>query len=381
MPVIPRLTASLAAAVLLSPPGYPTYTRSLQLETTADTSANVSIGDVDGDGKLDLLLIKGRHWPGMSRVLLGDGQGHFAAGYDLTGARYRSYSGNLVDLDGDGALDVILSNDTPDPKVILLNDGKGHFRLAEPFGQPAWGTRNVAVADLDGDRQPDIVVANRANRATQYICLNRGKGRFDASCTGFADYSATTITPVDINGDGSIDLVVPHRDGGQSYVYLNEGSANFSTARRVPFGPPNASVRMAAVSDLDGDGVLDIAVIDDQRRAVEVYYGTRAGGFGPGIPVTTGKATPYALAIADLNRDGHPDLLAGFVEAPSAAFFGEGVKGRFTRVTFGDSRGAVYGFAVADLDGDGNLDIAAARSEAPSMVYFAEKDPAQAPPP
>ena len=101
--------------------------------------------------------------------------------------------------------------------------------------------------------------------------------------------------------------------------------------------------------------------------------------FLPAIVLSFGTTalfcTPtYALTIADLNRDGHRDLLVGFVEAPSAAFFGDGKKG-FTRVTFGDSRGAVYGFAVADLDGDGNLDIAAARSEAPNMVYFAGKDP------
>jgi hypothetical protein len=351
-------------------PSLPTYTRTLQLETTADTSANVSIGDVDGDGKLDLVLIKGRHWPGMSRILRGDGRGHVATAYNLADARYRSYSGTLVDMNGDGKLDVVLSNDAPDPKVILINDGTGHFRLAGTFGQSNWQTRNVAVADLDGDGQPDIVVANRADAATQYVCLNQARGRFDAPCIAFADYSATTITPVDIDGDGRIDLVVPHRDGGQSYVYLNGGSATFSKTQRVPFGPPKATVRMAAVSDLDGDRILDIVVVDDERRAVEVYYGNKAGGFAPATSIDAGRATPYALTVADLNRDGRPDILVGYVEAPSAVFFGDGGTRGFTRVAFGDSRGAVYGFAVADLDGDGVLDIAAARSEAPSMLYF-----------
>src|SRR5262245_50498296 len=79
----------------------PTFTRTLQLEPTAETSANVSVGDVNGDGHLDLVLIKGRHWPGMSRVLLGDGRGRFSRASDLTDTRYRSYSGNLVDLNGD----------------------------------------------------------------------------------------------------------------------------------------------------------------------------------------------------------------------------------------------------------------------------------------
>jgi hypothetical protein len=351
---------------------FPTYTRTLQLEPTADTSANVSIGDVNGDGKPDVILIKGRHWPGMSRVLLGDGHGHFPTAYDLADTRYRSYSGNLVDIDGDGALDVILSNDAPDPKVILLNDGKGHFRRGATFGQAAWETRNVGIADLNGDGRSDIVVANRADHAVQYFCLNEGRGRFLAPCTAFADYSATTITPADINGDGRIDLIVPHRDGGQSYVYLNGGNASFSTARRVPFGPPNATVRMSAARDLDGDGAIDIVVVDDRRRAVEIYYGNTTGGFDPATRLDVGNAVPYALAVADLNRDGRPDILVGYIEAPAAAFFRDDQPRRFTRVTFGDSRGAVYGFAVADLDGDGYLDIAAARSEAPNMVFFGD---------
>jgi len=331
----------------------------------------VSIGDVDGDRKLDLVLIKGRHWPGMSRVLLGDGRGHFPTAYDLTDTRYRSYSGNLVDIDGDGALDVILSNDAPDPKVILHNDGKGRFDRASTFGVAAWETRNVAIADLNGDRLPDIVVANRADRATQYVCLNQGR-RFDQPCTAFADYSVTTITPVDVNGDGWIDVVVPHRDGGQSYVYLNDGNASLSATRRIPFGPPNATVRTAAVSDLDADGRLDIVAIDDKRRAVEIYYGIAGGGFAGATPLNDGNAVPYALTVAELNRDGHPDVLVGYVGVPSAAFFGDGKTRRFSRVALGDDRGAVYGFAAADLDGDGCVDIAAARSEAPNMVYFCD---------
>ena len=373
-------SASLAGVLLIlsvssETPGarraLPRYTRELQLVTTPDTAANASIGDVNGDGRLDIVLIEGRHWPGMSRVFLGDGHGHFPTAYDLTDTRYRSYSGNLVDIDGDGSLDVVLSNDAPDPKVIFLNDGKGHFHRASTFGLPAWETRNVAVADLNGDGRPDIVVANRSDSATQYVCLNQGNGRFDAPCTAFAHYSATTITPADVNGDGRIDLVVPNRDGGQSYVYLNDGSGSFPESRRIPFGPANATIRMAAVADLDGDGRLDIVTIDDERRAVEIYYGMRGGGFAPAVALDAGKAIPYALTVADLNKDGHADILVGYVHASSAAFFGDGRR-HFTRVDFGDNRGAVYGLAVADLDGDGNLDIVAARSEAPSMVYFGD---------
>lgn len=305
----------------------------------------------------------------MSRVLLGDGHGHFATGYDLSTEKYHSYSGSLVDIDGDGTLDVVLSNEAGGPKVIFLNDGKGHFRIGSTFGSPAWDTRNAAIADLNGDGLPDIVVANRGDRATQYVCLNQGKGHFSATCQAFADYSATTITPADVNHDGRVDLVVPHRDGGQSYVYLNGGNASFSSARRIPFGPPDGTVRMAVAGDFDGDGFVDLVLIDDEHKKVELCYGTKSGGFAPATLLDSGQA-PYALTVADLNRDGHPDIIVGYVESPSGVFFGAGKSRQFTRVNFGDDKGSVYGFAVADLDGDGQLDIAAARSGAPNMVYF-----------
>ena len=356
----------------------PRFDRVLLLETTSDTSANVSIGDLNGDGNLDILLVKGRHWPLMSRVLLGDGRGHFLTAYNLGEVPYRSYSGRLVDIDGDGDLDVVLSNDTPDPKVVYLNDGKGHFHVGSAYGRAEWETRNASVADLNGDGQPDIIVANRSDKGANYICLNKGNGRFDADCIPFSHESATTITPADFNHDGLIDLAVPHRDGGQSYVYLASARAAYSNLRRVPFGPPDATIRMAEVADLDGDGFLDIVAIDE-RRGVAIYFGQKDGTFSAGLALDNGKVTPYALAVSDLNRDGRIDIVVGNVEAPSTIYFNDGSGRHYTPIHFGDNKGTVYGFAIADLDRDGLADIAVARSDAPNAVYFASPRPSRTP--
>ena len=355
-------------------PIFPRYDRVLLLETNSDTSANMSIGDLNGDGHLDLVLVKGRHWPRMSRVFLGDGRGHIVATYNLGEAAYRSYSGRLVDIDGDGDLDVVLSNDTPDPKVVYLNNGKGHFHLGSSYGRAEWETRNVSVADLNGDGQPDIIVANRTDHGANYICLNREKGRFDADCVAFSHESATTITPADFNHDELIDLAVPHRDGGQSYVYLAGPNATFSSLKRVPFGPPDAAIRMAEAADLDRDGFLDIVAIDE-RRGVAIYFGQKDGTFSAGLAIDNGKVTPYALAVSDLNRDGKIDIVVGNVQAPSTIYFNDGSARHCRPVHFGDSKGTVYGFAIADLDLNGLPDIAVARSDAPSVVYFADPQP------
>jgi hypothetical protein len=354
--------------------GYPHFDRTLLLEPTAETSANVSIGDVNGDGHLDLVLAKGRHWPVVDRVLLTDGRGHITRAYDLGQVSDRSYSGILVDLDKDSDLDVVISNDTPDPKLVYLNDGTGHFEKGAPFGRAEWETRNAGVADVNGDGLPDIIVANRPDSGwANYVCLNRGQGRFDDDCLAFSHEPATTITPADFDGDGMADLAVPHRDRGQSFVYLNGGQGHFSLGRRVPFGPPAARIRMTQAADLDGDGRLDLAAIDE-GAGVAVYFGQSNGSFSPGVAVAGPEVTPYALLVRDLNGDGRPDLIVGHVEAPSTVYFNRGDGRRYTAIQFGDSLGAVYGFAVADLDGDGQSDIAVARSDAPNAVYFGGRE-------
>ena len=364
------LALRATAAAGLPADTFPTFDRVLLLEQTSETSANVSIGDVDGDGRLDIVLVKGRHWPLVDRVLLGDGAGHFKPGYDLGTASDRSYSGRLVDLDRDGDLDVVISNDEPDPKLVYLNDGKGHFHVGSRFGKPEWPTRNATVADINGDGLPDIVVANRGDSTSaNYICLNKGAGRFDADCTAFSREPATTITAADFNRDGLIDLAVPHRDRGQSRVYLAGPKGTFEASRTVPFGPPNATIRMTEAADLDGDGLLDLVAIDE-NVGTAIYFGQRTGGFSEAVRVADAKPAPYAVLVADVNGDKKPDIIVGNIESPSAVHFNDGSGRRFHTVRIGDSKGTVYGFAVADLNRDGVMDIAAARSDAPNVVYF-----------
>lgn len=345
------------------------FERSIRLEEEGATSANVSLGDVNGDGHLDVVLAKGRHWPLTDPVLLGDGTGSFSEPTLLSETPDRSYSSELVDLDGDGDLDVVVSNDTPDPKQIYLNDGAGNFTPGTTFGEPEWSTRHVAVADMNGDGLPDLILANRTGDSSglSYVCVNRGEGRFDAECDGFASESATTITPVDVNRDGALDLVVPHREGGQSHTYLNDGAGGFD--ERVPFGPEDAAVRMAKSGDLNGDGHPDLVLIEP-RRGTSILFGEGMGVFDQG-PVLSGvEPPPYSLRIADLDGDGSEDIIVGHVEAPSTVYFNDGSGTSFTPVHFGDGEGAAYGFAVGDVDEDGILDIAVARSDAPNMLFF-----------
>jgi hypothetical protein len=339
------------------------------LEEKGETSASVSLGDLNRDGHLDIVLAKGRHWPLRNRVLLNDGKGQFAAS-GLDDVPDRTYSAALADLDGDGNLDVVVSNDRPDEKLVYLGDGKGRFRRAGTFGDPGWTTRYVTLADLNGDGFPDIIAANRSGSAQSskpsFICFNDGKGRFPASVP-LPTQSATIIVAADFDGDGAIDLFVPHRDGGQSLVLWNDGKGTFPQSTRV--GPAQSEIRAAAAGDVDGDGRIDLVVGDEKAKQVAVLLNTGSRVFHAG-EVLASNEVPYSVAIADLNRDGKADVVVGNVKARGSIFFNDGSGRKFNRVPWNDGAGAVYGVAMGDLDGDGWPDLVAARSDAPNAIWF-----------
>ena len=112
-------------AGVLSAAGAPRlFNTVINLETTSEDSANVSMGDLDGDGDLDLVLAKGRHTPLLDRVLLNNGKGAFVAS-NLGPTADRTYTAAVADLDEDGDLDVLTSNDRPDKKLVYLQQRQG----------------------------------------------------------------------------------------------------------------------------------------------------------------------------------------------------------------------------------------------------------------
>ena len=374
--LLAALLLALAAGARTGP-HLPSFDRSVPLEEKAETTANASLGDLDGDGDLDLVLAKGRHWPLVELVLLNDGKGGFNQRHNLSDKADRTYTAALADLDGDGDLDLVVGNDAPDEKVVYFNDGKGRFSFAGTFGEARWPTRNVTVIDLNQDDRPDIVVANRGgpqNRSSNYICMNDGRGRFPA-CRVLSSESATTIAAGDLNGDKLPDLVVPHRDGGQSYLFINngQGDGKGGFAAKHPFGPAKSATRAIALGDLNGDGRLDLVIGDEASGGASLYFNQGDLKFSEPMSIAEKTDVPYSIAIADLNGDNQADIVLGNEKTPGAALINNGAGRSFTLVRFGDNNfggGSVYGLALGDVNGDGSPDIVAARSGAPSMLYL-----------
>ena len=159
-------------------------------------------------------------------------------------------------------------------------------------------------------------------------------------------------------GDGALDAVTADFNGNNpsfASVLLGNGDGTFVN-RSVLTSTLSNPIGIAAV-DLNGDGILDLAIVDNELNAVSIQLGNGDGTFKPAVEYPTGPS-PNAIAVADFNNDGHPDLATPNFSGASVSIFlgiGDGSFGGHT--DFATPTGPLY-LAVADFNRDGKLDIA-----------------------
>ncbi|MEM9589474.1 MAG: VCBS repeat-containing protein, partial [Planctomycetota bacterium] len=146
----------------------------LTLGTASRLSASLRSGDVDGDGDADVVVANGRHWPQANMLFLNQGRARFNIARQLGEQLETSYACELGDLDGDGHLDLVVGNDQA-PSLVWLGDGNGHFINHAHLGTPT-SVRGVTLADVDGDGSLDILLTCRGS--PNQIHLNDGEANF-----------------------------------------------------------------------------------------------------------------------------------------------------------------------------------------------------------
>jgi hypothetical protein len=270
-----------------------------------------------------------------------------------------------ADLNGDGKADLVLVGGTA-PVSVLLGNGNGTFQPQITFpGTPGFGIDSVAVADLNGDGKPDIVVTMVAGD-TAYgrlgVLLGNGDGTFQAIRTIVIGVYPQALAITDLNGDGKLDVVVAN-DGNSNFasvgVLLGNGNGTFQSQRTYPAGLFPLSV---AVSDVNRDGSPDLVVADGSFNStghgtVNVLLNNGDGTFGSPRTVAV-PGSPYFVAAADVNGDGNSDLLvaARGLTGTVSVLLGNG-NGTFQSAQ--NFPGPVYpgSIAVTDLNGDGKPDL------------------------
>ena len=366
------VTALLAQPVVVSPLAgqeQRTFRPLRSLGAGSELTASVSLGDVNGDGALDVVVANGRHWPGQNRIYLNDGRGAFTLARRLGEEEAGTYAVPLADFDGDGDLDIAVGNDRT-RNLVFLNDGGGRFEAGATFGTPS-STRSLTLADLDGDGHKDILIVNRGRQ--NFIFHGDGAGAFSAGTPfGAGDDSTIDVAAADLDGDGDLDLVLANRDGGANAVHWNDAG---SFERVSGYGTGSDETRGAAVGDVDGDGRLDI-VTANIGEANAVYFGDSTGGFERSLPFGSDDDQSYAVRLADVDLDGDLDIIVANVGAQNAVYFNRGGEAAgfggaagFDEFRFGCEDCATYGVGVGDLDGDGFPDIVTGNSGAPNGVF------------
>ena len=253
--------------------------------------------DIDGDGDRDLLLVavvSNNPLRFDIYAYFNDGSGNFAAPVSIA-----QYSGDLIhleagDFDGDGRAELVSRTFSGEPQLNIFGDpdGDGQWSVQQVltgFGSSA-GAIHVEDFDLDGSK--DIVFRENNLR----IWLNDGSGGFGAVVTqaspiGAGTGSGITSDTADFDGDGDIDLIVPHALSGQWRTILNESTPGVPSFTLGPI-----------LSSISGSPVRFITTLDiDSNGAPDVVYALNDSVLGSDLP--------YAINQTDVLAPGNFDLV------------------------------------------------------------------------
>src|SRR6266702_3611263 len=161
----------------------------------------------------------------------------------------------------------------------------------------------------------------------------------------------------DFNGDGKLDLAVVNFGDWNIYVLLGNGDGTFQAARSVYFASGGGFPWYVVTADFNGDGKLDLAVSNYGDNSLSVLLGNGDGTFQ--APQTTPVGTnPAQVAVGDFNGDGKPDLVVSSVGNNTVSvLLGKG-DGTFLPPLVTPVGPNPWYFAVGDFNGDGKLDLA-----------------------
>ncbi len=327
---------------------------------TSGLNRDVAFGDVNNDGKPDMIVAGGN---GVA-VYLGDGAGNwngagFSNGLPISGQYWHVIVG---DFNRDGKLDIAASQNSPGPVGAWTGDGAGNWTAWA--GLPTGTYEGIAAADVNKDGRPDLIVAGGAP-------VYQGIRVFLSTGASFSETTPITTTgqyydiaAEYVDGDGYVDVAAAVQNGGlkfwryngSSWTYASAGLTTANTFRGVTFG------------DVDLDGKPELVASrfgfpSSTGGGLFIYkYNTGTNSWSLAsnqIPLTNSY---YKLELDDLNNDGWLDLVAGggSTTGSPGLFTYLGSATGFISVTPPITSGSLDRMDVGDFDRNGLMDIGAA---------------------
>ncbi|MEQ1503420.1 MAG: VCBS repeat-containing protein [Myxococcota bacterium] len=345
-------------------------------------SNEVEIGDLDGDGDLDVVLANGGDYsdggsPEPTIVLVNDGLGTFVR-LDRPELSGLHRTAKIRDLTGDGAPDLFLPGAWQAPSVLLAGDGFGGLVDASA-GLPVdpLSIGDAEAGDVDGDGDLDLVLSDSGPGNALFgqgeltrLWLNDGAGTFTdatAQLPAQAIRWSWDLELADVDLDFDLDLAISCKTCSGSFLFQNDGLGTFVD---VSGGLPQRSNNYEFESlDLTADGLPDLVTINDGPGLGERILVNTGAGFADETaaryPFDNGDDDNVAVLL-DFEHDGDVDVLIGSLSGDDRVFVndGAGVFSLDPDVLQGPNTPGTLGMAVGDLDGDARLDVVMCQGEA-----------------
>lgn len=282
-------------------------------------NTGIVAGDFNNDGILDLASTYGVSSP-MLAVLLGNGDGTFQPHQDFPVSLFPE---DLVaaDFNKDGKLDIIvlaLGSERGNGRFSLfLGNGDGTFAPHRDFPADQYGY-SVAVGDFNRDGNLDLAEVGGTSPGIN-IFMGHGDGTFQSPVLYSTGQPSSWVLVADFNGDGFADLaeVAADTNLNGAKVLLNQGDGTFGAP--VLYSTPSLSDPVSvAVGDVNADGKVDLIIGDDYGAlsdgGISLLLGNGDGTFQPHRESNVAGIAPYAIAVADFNKNGKPDVAVDFQE-------------------------------------------------------------------
>lgn len=323
-------------------------------------NSDMTSGDLNGDGIIDLVSI---NVGGFAEVHIGNGDGTFARAVSYNGG---GFGVTLSDLNNDGILD--LGTASGGVTYVRLGRGDGTFQAEQSYLFES-AARSIKFGDFNGDGKLDMVTSGyiTGNRGHLEIRLGNGDGTFGQATSYLANRdNSREVEIADVNGDGILDLAVAGiESGGIAGVALFLGNGDGTFAAKVTIGMTGVWVRSLELVDINNDGNVDM--VSAGIGTARIRLGNGDGTFGQVTSYATEPTSSLTVKVGDVNGDGFQDLVtSGYNGSNHGSFtvrLGDGTGSFGPAVSYtasGAITGKMFGLVLDDLNGDNVLDIATA---------------------